>query len=677
MIDSTLKLGINEIHKNLNTCDARLITIKRKHDGSLTVTINRSDDKKKKAAVWTCLPIQNATATELHFYLSSYFMESAYISRGKEMPQRVNIAATWKDQIFLMNEEERKRNNQRINIRLAPNEKVILWIKENKYFNQIGETQGYFLLQKNELLMQRLYNYKLMDYLSLGGSAILLINALLVFFVMRRKEYLYFFVYLSAMLLLVLESDLKNKLLWLPYQYLPAATDAWLIGIGLIGYIRFVRSFVSQDAFSKSLFKHSVPIIAWLLIGIACIDYVGYAQTHYFNNAIKGNFALAFEIAFSISLILLFLFCISVYIYILAVCYSLFRKKIQNSGIVLLGNSIVLLTITIIIADEFFLILNFPNVSLIYSLGFFLEGILFSTAISRKAKKLQMEKEAEQQRSILLLESMVKERTIDLEKERDNVREKNREILDSIEYAKRIQTAILPPPRIVKEYLKDSFIVYIPKDIVAGDFYWMEEVEGKTYFAACDCTGHGVPGAMVSVVCNTALNRSLVEFGERLPGKILDRTRELVLDNFSRSDDDVMDGMDTSLACLLPDGKTLLWSGANNSLWIYRYGLKKIEEIKADKQPVGQSDFPRPYTTHEIKLEPNDVIYLFTDGYADQFSGESGRKLTRKKFMTMLTEHAELSMEEQRRQLLDFHHKFRGTEEQIDDICIMGVKIGA
>jgi serine phosphatase RsbU (regulator of sigma subunit) len=253
--------------------------------------------------------------------------------------------------------------------------------------------------------------------------------------------------------------------------------------------------------------------------------------------------------------------------------------------------------------------------------------------------------------------------------------EKNREILDSIEYAKRIQTAILPPLRIIREFLENAFVLYLPKDIVAGDFYWMETVGKTIYLAACDCTGHGVPGAMVSVVCNNALNRSLNEFGEREPGKIFDRTRELILENFSKSDEEVKDGMDASLCCLNLEKSELLWAGANNPLWIYRNGAKIIEEIKPDKQPIGSAHKPSAFTTHKIEIYPNDVLYLFTDGFTDQFGGSKNKKLTKRIFREILTQIAELPMEEQRSRLLDFHLQYRGKNEQVDDICIIGVKV--
>jgi serine phosphatase RsbU (regulator of sigma subunit) len=284
--------------------------------------------------------------------------------------------------------------------------------------------------------------------------------------------------------------------------------------------------------------------------------------------------------------------------------------------------------------------------------------------------------EVEKQKDVAEQQRLIAEEQKEIaEHRKEEVEEKNREILDSITYAKRIQSAILPPPRVVKAFLKNSFILYLPKDIVAGDFYWMDGIDESVYFAACDCTGHGVPGAMVSVVCNTALNRSLHEFELREPGKIFDKTRELVLDNFARSDEEVKDGMDASLCVLNIQNGILQWSGANNPLWIYRAATKEIEETKADKQPIGKSDDPKPFATREFQLNPGDIIYLFTDGYADQFGGEKGKKLTRAKFREFLLSISTLEMDQQREALLKFHDEYRGNQEQIDDICVMGVRV--
>lgn len=249
--------------------------------------------------------------------------------------------------------------------------------------------------------------------------------------------------------------------------------------------------------------------------------------------------------------------------------------------------------------------------------------------------------------------------------------EKNKESLDSINYAKRIQSAILPPDKVVKEYLQDSFILYKPKDVVAGDFYWMEHIDGKVLFAAADCTGHGVPGAMVSVICNNALNRSTREYGLSDPGLILDKTREIVIQEFAKSEEEVKDGMDIALCSL--NGSKLDYAGANNPLWIIRNG--EILETKANKQPIGKFDKSSPYNTHSFTLEKGDSIFIFSDGYVDQFGGEKGKKFKSKAFKELLISINEQSMEEQKKVINNTFEKWRGNIEQIDDVCVIGVRI--
>jgi serine phosphatase RsbU (regulator of sigma subunit)/Tfp pilus assembly protein PilF len=253
----------------------------------------------------------------------------------------------------------------------------------------------------------------------------------------------------------------------------------------------------------------------------------------------------------------------------------------------------------------------------------------------------------------------------------EELEEKNQEIMDSITYAKRIQSAILPPIKVVKEYLQESFILYKPKDVVAGDFYWMEHTNGKVLFAAADCTGHGVPGAMVSVVCNNALNRSVREYGLTDVGAILDKTRDIVIQEFEKSDEEVKDGMDIALCSL--EGNKLQYAGAHNPLWIIRNG--EIIETKANKQPIGQFDNLEPYTTHSFELEANDSIYIFSDGYVDQFGGEKGKKFKAKAFRELLLSIQEKPMEEQKTIIDEAFEYWRGDLEQIDDVCVIGVRV--
>jgi len=255
--------------------------------------------------------------------------------------------------------------------------------------------------------------------------------------------------------------------------------------------------------------------------------------------------------------------------------------------------------------------------------------------------------------------------------------EKNQEIMDSITYAKRIQSAILPPIKVVKEYLKDSFVLYMPKAVVAGDFYWLESVaptdnkkETTILFAAADCTGHGVPGAMVSVVCNNALNRSVREHNLTDPAQILNKTREIVIAEFEKSDEIVKDGMDIALCSL--KGNVLQYAGAHNPLWIIRNGA--IIETKANKQPIGKFENPLPYTTHTFELIKGDSIYIFSDGYVDQFGGEKGKKFKPSNLRTLLLSIQDKSMDEQENIVLNTFKSWKGELDQVDDICIIGVK---
>lgn len=261
-----------------------------------------------------------------------------------------------------------------------------------------------------------------------------------------------------------------------------------------------------------------------------------------------------------------------------------------------------------------------------------------------------------------------------IETQKDIVETKNREVTQSIKYALRIQNAILPTQKIVKQYLENSFVLYKPKDIVAGDFYWMETTNDLILFAACDCTGHGVPGAMVSVVCHNALNRAVKEFGLTQPAAILDKTAELVIENFSKSEEDIKDGMDISLCSYNAKTNTLQWAGANNPLWLLQNG--EIIETKADKQPIGMNEGGKPFTNHTFNLNTADTIYLFTDGFADQFGGETGqKKLTRKRFKDLILSIQSKTIQEQGIALDKFITDYRKEIEQIDDILVMGVKV--
>jgi tetratricopeptide (TPR) repeat protein len=260
-----------------------------------------------------------------------------------------------------------------------------------------------------------------------------------------------------------------------------------------------------------------------------------------------------------------------------------------------------------------------------------------------------------------------------IEEQKLLVEEKNKAIVDSINYARRLQDAILPPLSQVKQFLPDSFLLYKPKDIVAGDFYWMERSGDNILIAAADSTGHGVPGAMTSVVCSNALNRALNEFKINDTGKLLDKTRELVLETFAKSEGEIKDGMDISICAINQKANRLEWSGANSPLWFLRNG--EIKEIIPDKQPVGKYEAVTPFTTHTIELHKGDILYLFTDGYADQFGGPKEKKFMARQMKEILLTNADLPMEEQKALLDKALMTWQGSLEQVDDILVIGIRV--
>lgn len=270
---------------------------------------------------------------------------------------------------------------------------------------------------------------------------------------------------------------------------------------------------------------------------------------------------------------------------------------------------------------------------------------------------------------------VIEKQKTEVEHQKHLVEEKNQEITDSITYAKRLQDAILPPQKLVKEYLTNSFILYKPKDIVAGDFYWMENSSEHFLFAVADCTGHGVPGAMVSVVCAGAMNRTVKEFGITEPGKVLDKVRELVIETFEKSESDVKDGMDISLCALNLSSGQLLWSGANNPLWIVRHNATELEETKANKQPIAKYADLEPFTTHSLQLYPGDCLYLFSDGFSDQFGGEKNKKFMSANFKKLLVSIHSEDMDKQKELVNEAFETWKGDFEQVDDVCVIGVRI--
>jgi len=268
---------------------------------------------------------------------------------------------------------------------------------------------------------------------------------------------------------------------------------------------------------------------------------------------------------------------------------------------------------------------------------------------------------------------------------KQEIEAKNKEITDSINYAKRIQNALIPPIETFKKILPNSFIIFKPKDIVSGDFYWIAALnttkentnnEKLVVYAVADCTGHGVPGAFMSLIGLKIFNQSVKQKGVNSPAEALNFLNKEVfntVNKHSNSDNIIRDGMDVALCSINFKTLMLSFSGAKNPVYIVRD--KELHEIKGNKQPIGAYDTQEPFTNKTYQLKKRDMIYIFSDGFADQFGGEKGKKLKYKPFKEMLIENSDKSLAKQEQQLNDFFENWKGNLEQLDDVCLIGVRI--
>jgi len=272
-----------------------------------------------------------------------------------------------------------------------------------------------------------------------------------------------------------------------------------------------------------------------------------------------------------------------------------------------------------------------------------------------------------------ILEEKVAERTAEVVQKSKELEEKNKDITDSIRYAKRIQNAILPP----ENSFAETFILFKPKDIVSGDFYWFAVTETKQFIAAVDCTGHGVPGAFMSIIGHNSLNKIIKEYEFEEPAAILDQLNDEVSNTLQQQseEDEVHDGMDIALVAYNFNTRELEYAGAYNPLYLIRDG--ELTEIKGDRFAIGRSSIKvhQKFINHKLQLKPNDVTYIFSDGYVDQFGGADGKKLKSKALKEILLSIQQLDMQEQKEYLDEKIEEWRGNLPQIDDILFIGSRV--
>jgi len=268
----------------------------------------------------------------------------------------------------------------------------------------------------------------------------------------------------------------------------------------------------------------------------------------------------------------------------------------------------------------------------------------------------------------------------EIENQKEIIEIKQKGITDSINYALRIQEALLPSKEMKQTLFPESFVLLLPKDIVSGDFYWYSEKNGKKIITAVDCTGHGVPGAFMSMIGVTFLNEIINERGITKPSDILGELRDRVKTSLKQKglDGESRDGMDMAIVSFNKDFTEVEYAGANNPLWIFRRENNdiKILEFAPDKRPIGYfKGQGLPFTNQTISLQKGDTLYIFSDGYADQFGGPKGKKFKYKQIKEILVEINHMPMHAQEEHLLNRFIEWRGNLEQIDDVCVIGIKV--
>ncbi len=523
--------------------------------------------------------------------------------------------------------------------------------------------------------------------LTLFGFFIALgISHLLIYLFYRAyKSNLYYFIFIFFMSCFPLTISLESYV-----DDIHINTSLQLFSI--IDIPLFFTSFLT---FLYSIFYEKIPKQIWIFWGVAAI-------------CIAGLF-----ISIIITVICVILLVMGTSVEAIRIILIAIRKKKNGARIIGLGGiflatfMISLIVLTVINGGlqlsggqgQLFLILLLFCITCLpicMSIHLAREFAQTNRSLSKQLKEVEIlsaksiEQEKEKQKLLETekdrLEIQVNERTSEISEQKKIIEEKNKDITDSIHYAKKIQDAMLPAIDVTKQLFPESFILFQPKDIVSGDFYWIAETSNsepntpnsKLFFiAAADCTGHGVPGALMSMTGNNFLNQIVIERNNSSTAEILSELDFAIRKSLKqeRADVESKDGMDIALCRFTNDFSELLFSGANRPLWIVREN--ELLEFKAVKRSIGgiQSVNAIPFSETKIDLQKNDCIYIFSDGFADQFGGPEGKKFMTKRLKELLVSINSLSMEEQQLKLEVEMNAWRGELTQVDDLLLIGIKI--
>ena len=592
------------------------------------------------------------------------YEEAVTLSKGKHVENYYYAACSWS----LAGNNLKAIENLDSAIANSKEEVDLTFLKTDEDLQNLhGEKQWINLMKKADSLIEkrrlrkeeRAPTYYWGMYL--GILFILFFYNFFVFFSTKEISFLYYSLsifFLSQLYTIIIGPfGFYSKELFFWWKYISSNIDLsfFVASLMVIFHLLFVRSFLNLKENAPRLNKtNNVLIIYLILFSIVTL-------------LING-----LSILFFFSLLVAYIFSFIVGIHCWKTGYKPARFLVIAGSFLTIGVSLALLNGIGIINVNFRLSVFHAD-----NLGFIAFYGLLSFALGDKINTLKQEKLETQEKALEILEVKVKERTSEIVEQKTIIEKKNRDITDSIDYAKTIQDATLPSKDIMFMHFPDSFILFKPKDIVSGDFYWFTGRNGKRLVAACDCTGHGVPGALMSMIGNNILNQIVNEKGITAPDEILDSLHKEIRKTLKQEEQsETKDGMDAAIISFNNETE-IEYSGAQRPIWIIKNQERAaLLEIKGNKFAVGglQIETERKFTNHTISLTSGDSIYIFSDGFADQFS-DKDKKLMTSKFKEILLEIQNKTMQEQEKYLDTFIDNWRGNREQIDDILVIGIRI--
>ena len=503
---------------------------------------------------------------------------------------------------------------------------------------------------------------------------VLLFN-LFLYVIIREKSSLYYVLYIFSLLLLQISlTGFGFRFLWPNSIYVANVANPFFASLSIFALIRFTQSFLNLGKFYPKLDK--------------AFRFTGHVV------AINCLLALVYTpVTFKISVLAINIIALLLNIAIIPVVALVWKKKFKPARFFLYAFIVLVASVFLFILNNFGIFRSDFYAAYGLQIGSAVEVILLSFAIVDKFKRFRedafdrlmiinkMKAKANEE-----LEIKVKDRTAEIVEQKQVVEKQKEEIVDSIKYAQRIQNSILPTADEIKQIFPNNFVLFKPKDLVSGDFYWVGKTtaesewdlgNGLHLFAAVDCTGHGVPGALMSILGYNGLEECTNHPSVKSPADMLNFINNRIisaLQHDKSGEANMKDGMDIAIGAYNPKTRKLQFSGAKNNLYICRNN--EMIELKADRLSIGAEFIEENgYTNQEIQLCKGDRVYTFTDGYPDQFGGPKNKKFKSRTLLDTLVAYSEKAMEEQMEALYQSFEEWRGQNEQIDDVCVMGIQI--